>query len=699
MTELFDTRLYRTIGIFRQKNSLTCDSYLHTPYASDKLNTYVGDYFESPGSVKEGLEFEDPGNSSEASDDTKREYQKKNQLLDERKAAIQAFINMPENQEKNMGVFSAIHPYALLKLTGAAGKKSVAEGNYLIDSRYRRRWYEIDSDASGGYAKNPSTSVLINWANQDPYGRTPYSFQDFVFCKYWNKIQNNRMITLRRYSTPVRDSLDMYTDSSGNLYQQAMAPVATAVTYFGEGTGNSLSDMMNFSVGYNWKEFEGKVWEATSSQNNEGQALAMPSNTYMSNGLRVLTQTLGFIDDMKYQQTQGKEGDLLDPLNAKGAPPDPYRNGPYENRIIGPVNVINKVWGRDRGLKFTQDGLKVVFEYVSRPVANINNKAIMLDLLANMLMMTSSSGTFFGGVNRYWTNNPAMYPWKDTDTLNRLYKGQLFGKKSVYTGLINTAYKEPSNFFVNFAKDLFQDIKSAASSVIDKILGKPEDSQTDDSSTKDSSYGTSKNLLNTLSRMVSGHMLKGASIPWITGMRSILTGEPTGEWHLTIGNPLNPIAMIGNLIVDDAAFEFSNELGPDDFPISFKCTVNLKHALGRDKEGVESMFNRGYGRIYTLPTNYKTSADSESTVDDATGNNNPLAGKMKWGMTYSLATSGNNYAIGALTAEKRSTLQNSGTIWDGAMKNYTLDPVTLGSNLERWNPGYILLPNQAHWVL
>ena len=94
MTELFDTRLYRTIGIFRQKNSLACDSYLHTPYASDKLNTYVGDYFESPGSVKEGLEFEDPGNGSDAGDDAKREYQRKNQLLDQRKAAIQKFINI-----------------------------------------------------------------------------------------------------------------------------------------------------------------------------------------------------------------------------------------------------------------------------------------------------------------------------------------------------------------------------------------------------------------------------------------------------------------------------------------------------------------------------------------------------------------------------------------------------------------------------
>jgi hypothetical protein len=37
-------------------------------------------------------------------------------------------------------------------------------------------------------------------------------------------------------------------------------------------------------------------------------------------------------------------------------------------------------------------------------------------------------------------------------------------------------------------------------------------------------------------------------MPSIEGMRALLTGEPVGNWHLTVGNPLNPMMVIGNLI-------------------------------------------------------------------------------------------------------------------------------------------------------
>lgn len=701
MADLFDTRLYRTLGLYEGNNSSQTSAFVVKPYVAEvdsqgnrTFGTYVGDYYETPSSVFQGLEDVETGQKGDA---TNQEYQKTVDALTNKAKAIVQSINA--HQTENMAPFSAVHPYALLRLTGASGNEDIVRDQYGIDSRYRRRWYEIDGDASGGYSKNPSTTVLINWANQDPYGRTPYAFQDFVYCKWWNKIQNNRMITLRRYSMPVRDSLDMYKEAStGKEYQQAFAPVATAVTYFGEGTGNTLSDLLTFTVGYNWKEFEGKVWEASGSQNNEGQNMILPNNRYMSNGLRILTQTLGFIDDVKAQQTNGREGEILTPTEAVSAPPDPYNSGPYENRIIGPVNVINKVIGRDRGLKFTQDGLKITFEYVARPIANINNKAIMLDLLGNLLLMTSSTGTFWGGVSRYWTQNPAMYPWKDVDTLNRLYQGKLFGKQSVFTGLVNTAYRQPGNFFMNFAQDLLSEIKSAASGLLDKILNRPSSSSAASSNTNDSSVGAAESMFNTMQRMVSGHLIKSSTIPWITGMRSALTGDPTGEWHLTIGNPLNPIAMVGNLIVDDAQFQFSDELGPDDFPTSFKCVINLKHALGRDREGVESMFNRGYGRIYTLPTNFKTSADGESGVDDFTGANNPFEGQEKWGMTYQLVTSGNNYAL-TNTRQENRRLQNSGDVWNAAVKEYVLDPQSLGTDSARWNPGFLVVPAQAHWIL
>jgi hypothetical protein len=89
--------------------------------------------------------------------------------------------------------------------------------------------------------------------------------------------------------------------------------------------------------------------------------------------------------------------------------------------------------------------------------------------------------------------------------------------------------------------------------------------------------------------------------PGILAFKALLTGEPVGEWHLVIGNPFNPIAMIGNLICEDVSYSFGGgdeRLGPDDFPETLNISVSLKHGRPRDKGDIESMFNRGQGRLH-----------------------------------------------------------------------------------------------------
>jgi hypothetical protein len=107
----------------------------------------------------------------------------------------------------------------------------------------------------------------------------------------------------------------------------------------------------------------------------------------------------------------------------------------------------------------------------------------------------------------------------------------------------------------------------------------------------------------------------------VQGIRSLLTGEPVGEWHVTIGAPHNPIMMIGNLICTNCKIELGDEMGPDDFPIEIKATITLEHGMPRDRVGIESMFNKGRGRFYSLPKGYEESFSSlsETRVDKVTG--------------------------------------------------------------------------------
>ena len=122
-------------------------------------------------------------------------------------------ISAIKGSSDSYGIASIVNPYTLTKLCGGLTTNgqddSLQVENHLYDVRDKRRFYdrsvEVDDDVLS--ISNPTTTNIITYSNRDPWGRTPYYFQDFVFCKYWNIIPNNRLITLRKYHAPVYDNL------------------------------------------------------------------------------------------------------------------------------------------------------------------------------------------------------------------------------------------------------------------------------------------------------------------------------------------------------------------------------------------------------------------------------------------------------------------------------------------------------------
>lgn len=707
----FDSRMYRII----ESDMFSFDaSSLNTQYFYPHFNygSYVTDYYESVGSIDKTLE--------ELTEDKETETTKKQkELLKKRREGI---INYNKAYwDSNLAPKSFIHPYALVRLAGAVGTANTVERNLTYDKYNERKFYEIDGDNTyaGNYSKNPTTTKLIEWGNESPRGRTPYSFQDFVFCKWWNKIENNRLITLRRYASPVTDNIEFAdydtseetqnknsnTDASVNPFDgskikgrkstEPWAPLATAVTYFGEGTGNDLSEILSFNAQYNWEEktSEETPIDITSTQNDAGNGLVGDSLSGLMGGLGDIAQVLGFLGEA----TGGKG------INLEGAPantpPDPYKDGPYENRILGPVNVIMNTYRRKRGLKFKQDGLKITFEYVARPIAGINNKAVLLDLMSNILLLTYSSGTWFGGMWRYRAESIATYPWKYGDSMNALYKGRLIGKNSFASTMTQHLTGVVKNDMLGaFLPDAMKAISNLFKGAINLVTGmvtgdtnKKEEGKNKLAAAFGSNIGTA------VQKVVAAKVLKGATIPYIKNQRSLLTGEPVGDWHLTIGNPFNPIAMIGNLIVKDVKFTFDKELGPDDFPTGFKAVVSLDHGIGRDRDAIESMFNRGFGRIYTLSSKFRSSADGETKVDANTGGVNSESGRTRYEETRNTYFGGGTRFI---AKTEHHALANTGAMYTGG----TLEYKSLSLKKENQGNGvimstYRLTPWQAGYTL
>ena len=684
---LFDTRLYRQLSIDGKLKELHGEYNAFYPFYD--YTSYVYDWHTTPGSIDMQI--------AEAEKNTEDKEAVKG--LQAKKKAVEEFAKA--NAKEYLGARSLVHPYALVKIAGASGNEQTMKKQLLFDNYQHRRFYEIDggNDYAGHYAKNPTTTALIKWGNESDRNKTPYSFQDFVFCKWWNKIENNRMITLRRYASPVTDNIEFpdyetseqavsegdkggqggnltYKDKDGNVVKtvggtyskKPWTPLATAVTYFGKDTGNDLSKILKFSAKYNWKEIkaESSPIEVSSTQNEAGAGLVNDSVSGVSSGLGVIARVFGVLGDIQ-------DGKTLNMDAAVGVPEDPYTHGPYMNRILGPINVIMNTYRRERGLEFKHDGLILNFEYIARPISGINNKAIIMDLLANILVLGYSSGSWFGGMWKYHCDKPAMYPWKYGDVMNKLHRGQIFGKNGAIDSLGRNLFSDGKGLVETFIPDVTKLLKGLWDGAVNsvKALFMPKDERSDDEkkqAAQDAAQegfamaagtGTAK----TIQKLIAAKITRGTSVPYLRGQRALLTGEPVGDWHLTIGNPFNPIAMIGNLVVKDLSIEFYDELGPDDFPIGFKATITLAHGLGRDRDAIESMFNRGFGRIYTLSSDFRSSADGETKVDGYTGSIEPRTQYDEIRMTY--------YGGGTrgIMKKQEGPLQNAGSIYAGDVRN------------------------------
>lgn len=745
--KFFDARLYKSLALYNRNDNGTMPGTLFYPHQG--YFTYVSDMHETPQAAANRAEYE-AKNDSEA-----------RKVLEQHAQSIAAWnSSMNDNY---LAPMSLMHPYAVISLSGASGGLSTLAKRLTYDQYSKRRWYEIDGNQaySGHYAKQPTTTALIKWGNESDRGATPYSFQDFVFCKYWNKIENNRLITLRRYAAPVTDDISFkdYKINHGDETEknsstskndnasssdeikirtiergdEPWVPLATAVTYFGDETGNKLSDILAFSAKYNWKKMSSEkdpilVNSTQNDMGEDGGGLVGKESNILTSGLGVIGRVLGFAKDVK-------NGNTINLDAARKVPPDPYMHGPYENRILGPVNVIMDTYKRERGLKFTQDNIKIKFEYVARPIAGINSKAVLLDCLANILVMTYSHGTWFGGMWKYNCSKPALFPWVGGDEMNALYHGKIFGKDGFvnkltetianhgsYIGTLFKGMADTFNALVKGASNLFNSIINGVAHDntnyelkeqykvdwdIDRYLVEEKGFQYDDSGNRTEngqtiSKETDKATFNTefqtfkqnannayndevarreqmqtntsiqsafdeatnsgfgksIQKVIAAKLLKGSTVPYLENNRALLTGDVVGDWHLTIGNPFNPIAMIGNLICTDCNIKFSDELGPDDFPIGFTATITLNHGLGRDREAIESMFNRGRGRIYTLPSSFRSSADGETKVDDYTGKNGQQ-GSYNYQEKWNTFFPGNALTRGIINKEE-SPLKNKG---------------------------------------
>lgn len=412
--------------------------------------------------------------------------------------------------------------------------------------------------------KYPTASNIIEWSKSGANNAVDYAWEDFLWCKNYGIIPNNYMVTLRRFTVPPEDDLL-------NNKKNSNPDIARLITWVDGETNKWESVGLKWSHKLNFKELTADLQSKESQPgygNEAGAFEGLPGGGIL--------KTIASITDTSASKATASN-------NPESNSFDPYQNS---NVVFGPIDRIIKMQVREKGLDFSQD-ITLVFEYQLRSIDGINPKVAMLDLLSNVMICTMNRGSFWGGDVRYYGGNPRrLKPIGDPDLLA---KGDLGGYfTSLQTGLSGrldsltggkgfSPIKPIGEGFLGSISQNFETLAAGA-----KSLGS-----------------------NLLSQIVGGGLDKMGR-PGLQAINALLSGESTGEWHLTIGNPANPIISIGNLILDSTDVELNGPLGNDDFPSNVKVTCKLKPARPRDRTEIMAMFSRN-GRTYltTAPQSTK----------------------------------------------------------------------------------------------
>lgn len=482
------------------------------------------------------------------------------------------------------GIPSTINRYSLFQFKGAGGNNLQAH-DYLDTNDSISRSY---GDSLFGGAKNPTATNIIEYFKNAKIAAMNYSYADFLYCKYYGRIPNNHMITIRRFSMPIVDNLyvdSVYDYASKKTVSSNQPDQARAIGYLGEAAGNTLEEILGFDYNFNWEDIESEMQVQQSNANginNGSPFLGIGTKGFGAGSAISSALTLGSgINTAQAESLEHNAG--YDPLKET-----------YPNYVEGPLNVIKNMQIQGRGLEFKHE-FKIKLQYDLRAYGKLNPKMAFLDVIANLLVLTYNNAPFWGGANRMLNNGNYGSP---VGSRSFLESGDLAG----------------------FLKDVVKDIGGLAKSVFgDGKGGVGFDS-------------VLKGIGNVAGDMLGGWLSQNLNTPQASNIiHAFLSGAPVGKWHVTIGNPLNPIACIGNLNLQNTTMKLHGPLGLDDFPTQLDVELSFKPARPRDKAEVESMFNAGHGRLYHTPKGFSDILNNaglqEKQAPGATGYNKNLENK------------------------------------------------------------------------
>jgi len=457
--------------------------------------------------------------------------------------------------------------------------------NDFEPSEYDRNIDDCSIRTLCALSKNPNS----------PIGAHRYKYADFMYCKDLGRVSNNHLITLRKFAHPIPDHIGRgttpkYLTDDGTWQWKIEGDVGRLVTWFGT-DDNKLEDIAKFSYHASWKELNAEIQELeTKADDPNTGILGMISNTkgaLYNEGVNAGTignhsilTWLGSQISPRVRVTQGI-----------GSNNTVLLSNYDKNKVYTPKDTIQSNHIYEGKLEFSHE-FTLVFSYELRAYDNINPRSAFLDLIGNILEVTYRRGRFWGG------SRHIIGPAQDTSLFDKVH-GFIDGTIDKLPGFIGAITSNGASL-----KTVLGTISSSCQEIIGKAWEGAKDAFNSGGASianklgeffsKMSKEAGDANVMDAVKGMIKNSLGRPQLYAW----HSLVSGDDVGLWHVTVGNPKNPILSIGNLILTNAEIQQSGPLGVDDFPTQLKVIVTLKHPRPRDITDIGRMYTGGTNALY-----------------------------------------------------------------------------------------------------
>ncbi len=392
-------------------------------------------------------------------------------------------------------------------------------------------------------------SYLQGWSS------THVNYSDFAYLKNLGVYPTNRLIIARRFSAPTPN----------NLYQINNSPMSTLISWIPDD-----ENFLSVSFKEEWEDnsdysftnvFADVAGDFGVDKTKAGKKLKGGLDIFTAPGITEAIQVeirklLGLTDanDPDYDPKNLPSGNPnLIRESSRRALPDPERTG--------------------SGLK-GKFSIKFETEYELKFINGVDPSLVYLDIIQNALTFGTSRSVHILGTNVESSTSEYM---------KALLSGDYSGISKIIDQII-TGLKTKLEEYVKEQNEI-QNRQNQQGQAGQQGSGQTGGTQ------------SPLELLGDFLELLGQGLLSKYRIR-ILAVLQTLTGAPSAYWHVTIGNPKNPILSSGDMICGDVTLTMGKVLGYNDLPSSIKIEFTLTSARNLGGQEIFNKLNTGQSRTY-----------------------------------------------------------------------------------------------------